>query len=34
MMDYTERDFVVLAGLGIERNGAPIELGLSWNGIR
>ncbi|MEO8298536.1 MAG: glycosyltransferase family 9 protein [Burkholderiales bacterium] len=25
-MDYTERDFVALAGLGIERAGRPIEL--------
>jgi ADP-heptose:LPS heptosyltransferase len=25
-MDYTERDFVALTALGIERNGTPIEL--------
>ena len=29
MMDYTERDFVVLAGLGIERRGTAIELNLT-----
>jgi ADP-heptose:LPS heptosyltransferase len=28
-MDYTNRDFVVLQALGINRNGRPIELSLS-----
>lgn len=32
-MDYTERDFVVLAALGIERNGTPINLRLSPKGL-
>jgi ADP-heptose:LPS heptosyltransferase len=32
MMDYTERDFVVLAGLGIERRGTAIELNLTQSG--
>ncbi len=31
-MDYTNRDFVVLAALGIERGGRPIELQLSESG--
>jgi ADP-heptose:LPS heptosyltransferase len=32
MMDYTERDFVVLAALGIERQGTPIELEITQAG--
>ena len=32
MMDYTERDFVALAGLGIERHHLPIELELTVAG--
>lgn len=32
MMDYTERDFVVLAALGIERHGLPIELDITQAG--
>ena len=32
-MDYTERDFVSLAALGIERLGAPISLRLSPKGL-
>jgi ADP-heptose:LPS heptosyltransferase len=31
-MDYTNRDFVVLSALGIEREGRPIELQLSVRG--
>ena len=31
-MDYTERDFVVLAALGLERNGRAIELQLTQAG--
>jgi ADP-heptose:LPS heptosyltransferase len=31
-MDYTNRDFVALAALGIEREGRPIELELSNSG--
>lgn len=31
-MDYTERDFVALAALGIERQGVPIELELTQDG--
>lgn len=31
-MDYTERDFVALAALGIERQGLPIELQLTPDG--
>lgn len=31
-MDYTNRDFVTLAALGIEREGRPIELQLSDTG--
>lgn len=31
-MDYTNRDFVVLSALGIEREGRPIELQLSVEG--
>ena len=31
-MDYTNRDFVVLSALGIERDGRPIELQLSDKG--
>ncbi len=31
-MDYTERDFVVLAALGIQRNGRRIVLGLTDQG--
>ena len=31
-MDYTNRDFVVLSALSIERQGRPIELTLSENG--
>ena len=32
-MDYTERDFVALAALGIERAGRPISLRLSPKGL-
>ena len=32
MMDYTERDFVALAALGIERQGQPIELEITQAG--
>ena len=32
-MDYTNRDFVALAALGIEREGRPIELELTDSGI-
>ena len=32
MMDYTERDFVVLAALGLERQGASIELAVTQAG--
>ena len=32
MMDYTERDFVALAALGIERHGLPIELEITQAG--
>lgn len=32
-MDYTERDFVALAALGIERLGMPINLRLSPKGL-
>jgi ADP-heptose:LPS heptosyltransferase len=32
LMDYTERDFVALAALGIERNGTAIELKLTPTG--
>jgi ADP-heptose:LPS heptosyltransferase len=32
-MDYTERDFVALAALGIERSGIPINLRLSPKGL-
>jgi ADP-heptose:LPS heptosyltransferase len=32
-MDYTNRDFVALAGLGIEREDRPIELELSKTGL-
>ena len=32
-MDYTERDFVSLAALGIERSGTPIILRLSAKGL-
>ena len=32
-MDYTNRDFVVLSALGIERDGRPIEMNLSEKGI-
>jgi ADP-heptose:LPS heptosyltransferase len=32
-MDYTERDFVALAALGIERSGMPINLRLSAKGL-
>lgn len=32
MMDYAERDFVVLAALGIERQGLPIELDITQAG--
>ncbi len=32
-MDYTERDFVALAALGIERAGRPINLRLSPKGL-
>ena len=32
MMDYTERDFVALAALGIERHGLPIELDITQAG--
>ena len=31
-MDYTERDFVALSALGIERQGVPIELQLTQEG--
>lgn len=31
-MDYTHRDFVALAALGVERQGTPIELQLSPQG--
>ena len=33
LMDYTDRDFVVLAALGIERRGARINLRLSAKGV-
>ena len=33
-MDYTNRDFVVLQALGLERSGTPIELALSEEGER
>ena len=33
-MDYTHRDFVVLQGMGLERQGTPIELQLSAEGER
>lgn len=39
-MDYTDRDFVALAALGIEREGRPIELRATaqaredWQGLR
>lgn len=33
-MDYTERDFVALAALGIERNGTPITLEITPDGER
>ena len=34
VMDYTERDFVALAALGIERQGAAIELQVTAEGQR
>lgn len=32
-MDYTERDFVVLAALGLHRNNTPIELRITNDGM-
>ena len=32
-MDYTERDFVVLAALGLQRNKTPIDLQVTQDGI-
>ena len=32
-MDYTERDFVALAALGLERQGTPIVLNVSADGL-
>ena len=31
-LDYTERDFVVLAALGLHRNKTPIELNITEDG--
>ncbi|MBP9899924.1 MAG: glycosyltransferase family 9 protein [Verrucomicrobiota bacterium] len=31
-LEYCERDFVALAGLGLERNGTPIELSVTQEG--